>query len=131
MPLKELARFEYFQKVYSIKSVLPVKTYLGLRSELEETALLFLLQFVEEHYPSMLKSFHRNTPWCPNSRLICGNNALTQLQMTGLTTASTAATTSIIDLFDKCITPMGKRAIKERLLSPYSDPIEIQKYRKT
>ena len=127
MPLKELARFEYFQKVYSIKSVLPVKTYLGLRSELEETALLFLLQFVEEHYPSMLKSFHRNTPWCPNSRLICGNNALTQLQMTGLTTASTAATTSIIDLFDKCITPMGKRAIKERLLSPYSDPIEIQK----
>jgi len=123
--LKELARFEYFQKVYSIKSVLPVKTYLGLRSELEETALLFLLQFVEEHYPSMLKSFHRNTPWCPNSRLICGNNALTQLQMTGLTTAATA--TTIIDLFDKCITPMGKRAIKERLLSPYSDPIEIQK----
>ena len=126
--LKELARFEYFQKVYSIKSVLPVKTYLGLRSELEETALLFLLQFVEEHYPSMLKSFHRNTPWCPNSRLVCGNNALTQLQMTGLTAAAAAATaTTIIDLFDKCITPMGKRAIKERLLSPYSDPIEIQK----
>ena len=124
--LKELARLEYFQKVYSIKSVLPVKTYLGLRSELEETALLFLLQFVEEHYPSMLKSFHRNIPWCPDSRLICGNNALTQLQMTTTATIATTAATTIIDLFDKCITPMGKRAIKERLLTPYSDPIEIQ-----
>jgi DNA mismatch repair protein MutS len=118
---KDLVRSEYLQKIYSIKSVLPSKTYLGLRSESEELALLFLLQFVEEHYPSMLKSFHRNEPWIPQARLICGNHALTQLQMTGINQNET-----VIGLFDKCITPMGKRAIRDRLLSPYSEAEEIR-----
>lgn len=118
---KELVRAEYLQKIYSIKSVLPAKTYLGLRSENEEMSLLYLLQFVEEHYPSMLKSFHRNEPWIPQARLICGNHALTQLQMT-----SQNQNESVIGLFDKCITSMGKRALKERLLSPYSEASEIR-----
>jgi DNA mismatch repair protein MutS len=118
---KELVRTEYLQKIYNIKSILPPKPYLGLRSESEELALLFLLQFVEEHYPSMLKAFQRNEPWQPHTRLICGNHALTQLQMTGQN-----ANESVIGLFDKCITPMGKRAIRDRLLSPYSDAAEIR-----
>jgi DNA mismatch repair protein MutS len=118
---KDLVRSEYLQKIYSIKSVLPAKTYLGLRTEAEEMALLFLLQFVEEHYPSMLKSFHRNEPWIPQARLICGNHALTQLQMTGQNTNET-----VIGLFDKCITSMGKRAMRDRLLSPYSEAEEIR-----
>lgn len=118
---KDLVRSEYLQKIYSIKSVLPAKTYLGLRSESEEMALLFLLQFIEEHYPSMLKSFHRNEPWIPQARLICGNHALTQLQMTGQN-----ANETVIGLFDKCITPMGKRAMRDRLLSPYSEADEIR-----
>jgi DNA mismatch repair protein MutS len=118
---KELTRSEYLQKIYSIKSVLPPKTYLGLRTECEELALLFLLQFVEEHYPTMLKSFHRNEPWIPQARLICGNHALTQLQMTGQNLNET-----VIGLFDKSITPMGKRAMRDRLLSPYSEADEIR-----
>ena len=118
---KELVRAEYLQKIYSIKSVLPAKTYLGLRSEAEEMSLLFLLQFVEEHYPSMLKSFHRNEPWIPQARLICGNHARTHLQMTGQNPNET-----VIGLFDKSITPMGKRAMRDRLLSPYSDADEIR-----
>ncbi len=117
---KELVRSEYLQKIYSIKSVLPATTYLGLRTENEEIALLYLLQFIEEHYPSMLKSFHRNEPWIPQARLICGNHALTQLQMTGVNQNET-----VIGLFDKCITPMGRRSIRERLLSPYSSSNEI------
>jgi DNA mismatch repair protein MutS len=118
---KELPRSEYLQKTYSIKSLLPVKTFLGLRSDSEELALLFLLQFIEEHYPGMLKSFHRNEPWVPQARLICGNHALTQLQMTGMNSNET-----VVGLFDKSITPMGKRAMRERLVSPYSDANEIK-----
>jgi len=119
----ELARSEYLQKIYSIKSLFPPKTYLGLRSDQEELALLYLLQFIEEHYPSILKSFHRNEPWTPQSRLICGNHALTQLQMTGSNISET-----VVNLFNKCITPMGKRAIRDRLLTPYSDHNKISQY---
>ncbi len=118
---KELVRSEYLQKAYSIKSVLPPKTYLGIRSEYEELALLYLLQFAEEHYPSMLKSFHRNEPWIPHTKLICGNHALTQLQMTGHNVEET-----VIGLFNLAISPMGKRAMKDRLLSPYSEADEIR-----
>ena len=118
---KELVRSEYLQKIYSIKSLLPATTYLGLQREQDEMALVYLLQFVEEHVPRMLKSLHRNEPWIPHMRLICGNHALTQLQMTGITPQET-----VIGLFDKCITPMGKRAMKERLLSPYSHANDIQ-----
>lgn len=119
---KELVRTEYLQKIYSIKSILPPLTYLGIRSTYEEFALLYLLQFVEEHYPSMLHTFHRNEPWIPQMRLICGNHALTQLQMTSSTGNNNE---SVVGLFDKCITSMGKRAIRERLLRPYSDANEI------
>jgi DNA mismatch repair protein MutS len=125
---KELVRSEYLQRIYAIKSVLPAKTYLGLRSESEELSLMFLLQFVEEHYPSMLKSFHRNEPWIPQARLICGNHALTQLQMTGAAQkeSGSAQKESVIGLFDKCLTSMGRRAMRDRLLSPYSDADEIR-----
>jgi DNA mismatch repair protein MutS len=116
-----LVRTEYLQKIYCIKSLLPPRTYLGLRSDLEEFALVYLLQFMEEHYPSSVTSFRRNEPWIPQARLICGNHALTQLQMT-----SSNLQESVLGLFDKCITVMGKRAIKERLLSPYSSPEEIR-----
>jgi len=117
---KELVRTEYLQKTYAIKSLLPPLAYLGLRSLQEELALLFLLQFVEEHYPAMLQSFHRNEPWLPHMRLVCGNHALTQLQMTGPNPAE-----SVVGLFDKSITAMGKRAMRERLLRPYSNATEI------
>jgi DNA mismatch repair protein MutS len=118
---KEQVRTEYLQKIYSIRSLLPPKTYLGIQSEQEEFTLLFLLQFVEEHYPSIVKSFHRNEHWSPEANLICGNHALTQLQMTG-----THVQETVIGLFDKSMTPMGKRAMKERLLSPYSQASSIR-----
>ena len=112
---------EYLQQIYRVQSVLPVRTYLGLRTDQEEQALVRLLQFVEEHHPSMLRAFHRNEAWTPQTRLICGNHALTQLQMT-----SANPSESVLGLFDKCITPMGKRAIKERLLTPYSNAADIR-----
>jgi DNA mismatch repair protein MutS len=112
---------EYLQQIYRVQSILPVRTYLGLRTDQEEQALVRLLQFVEEHHPSMLRAFHRNEAWTPHTRLICGNHALTQLQMTAANSAE-----SILGLFDKCITPMGKRAIKERLLTPYSNASDIR-----
>ncbi len=118
---KDLVRTEYLQRTYSIRSLLPPRTYLGLRTEEEESALLYLLQFTEEHYPSMLRSFHRNESWTPEMRLICGNHALTQLQMTSNTLHE-----SVLGLFQASLTAMGKRSMKERLLSPYANAKEIQ-----
>lgn len=119
---KELANSEYLRKAYSIKSLLPPKEWLGLRSTYEETALLFLLQFMEEHMPSTSQQLARNEPWVPNLQLVCGNHALTQLQII----SSNSGELSVISLFTGAITPMGKRGITVRLLRPLTSSHIIQ-----
>lgn len=116
-----IIREEYLKKVYSIRSLLPSRTFLGLRTADEEDALLLLLQFVEEHYSSMLRSFHKNLPWTPEHRLVCGNHTLSQLNIIGPNIHQT-----ITGLYDKCLSPMGKRHIRDRLVNPFSDPSTIQ-----
>ena len=112
---------EYLRRCYSVKSMLPPREYLGIRSDIEQTALLFLLQFAEEHSPTAVHGFQRNHPWVPEQQLICGNHALTQLQMT-----NTDSSLSVLGLFlTDCITPLGKRDIRPRLLRPLTDSVAI------
>jgi DNA mismatch repair protein MutS len=118
---KPLVRTDYLQRIYTIRSLLPPRTYLGLRTEPEELALLFLLQYAEEHCPAMIRSFHKNIPWTPESRLLCGNHTLQQLQMTGPNPQET-----VVGLYSHAISPMGKRHVRERLVNPLSDPTEIR-----
>jgi len=110
-----MANAEYLRKAYSIQSLLPVRTYLSIQTDLEEIALMYLLQFTEEHMPSGIKGFQRNSPWIPEQNLLCGNKALVQLQMDQVT-----------HLFSSCITPMGKRDIKQRLMRPLTQASLIQ-----
>jgi DNA mismatch repair protein MutS len=115
---------EYLRKVYSIKSMLPAYEYLGLAATTATAtiatnhvyALLFLLQQVEEHMPSAACGFQRNNPWIPEQSLICGNHAVSQLQMDAVT-----------NLFSSCTTPMGKRGIHHRLLRPLTDASMIER----
>ena len=109
---------DYLRKVYSIQSMLPPREYLSLTSRHAELALLFLLQFAEEHLPTAVKRLQRNDPWIPDQNVICGGRALTQLQMSG--------PDSVVDLFSACITPMGKRDIRQRLLRPRRDAATIR-----
>lgn len=111
---KAIARENYFRKVYNIKSMLPSKEFLGLRTPQEEVGLLYLLQFTETHNPSALQRFHRNQPWVPQLQLICGNHAISQLQLD-----------IVANIFNQCLTPMGKRDINQRLLKPLSQMSQI------
>lgn len=112
----ELTRKETLQNAYNIRSLLPPKTFLGLRTEEEELSLLYLIQTAEQHMPSSKKAFHRNEPWSPQLSMICGNHALLQLQMAPSSPAT--LNESVLSLFSSCLTPMGKRAIRDRLLRP-------------
>jgi DNA mismatch repair protein MutS len=113
---KNIVRAEYLQRMYRIQSLHSPRIYLGLRTDDEEYALLMLLQFAEEHFPSMVRILRKNESWQPNQRLICGGHSLVQLQVIG-----SNPTESVLGLFDKAISPMGKRAMKDRIVRPYSD----------
>ena len=102
------ANAAYLSKSYSVQSMLPVREYLCIAEQRNaELALLFLLQFAEEHLPSAIKLLQRNTPWAPEQSVVCGGGALRQLQME-----------EVVNLFSECLTPMGKRDIRMRLLRP-------------
>jgi len=106
---------ESLRKAYSIQSMLPIKEYLSLRTDLEESALLHLIHFATEHMPTAVKAFQRNVPWIPEQNMLCGNHALQQLQMD-----------AVVALFHSCLTPMGKRDIRQRLLKPLTQAALIQ-----
>lgn len=112
---KASAREDFLRRTYSIKSMLLPRDFLGIRSTQEEIALLYLLQFTEIHSPMALQRFHRNQPWVPQMQLICGNHAINQLQLD-----------IVANIFNACLSPMGKRSIRQRLLKPASHSATIE-----
>lgn len=110
----ELVREEFLKKHFKPETLLPIREYLYISSYPKvERSLCCLLRFLEDHFASGLGTLQRHVPWTPSNKLECGNNALAQLNFVG-----ESANDSILGLFNKCITPMGKRAIRVRLLSP-------------
>jgi len=114
---KQLVREDFLKRHYAPQTMLPILNYLHLdTSPLTERSLIGLLRFIEDHLPSCLEHLQPFVPWTPNDRVHLGNNALTQLNMTSL-----RAEESVLGLFSKAITPMGKRAMRNRILTPISD----------
>ena len=114
---KPLVRQDFLKRHYAPKTMLPILNYLHLQdSPFTERALIGLLRFIEDHLPSCLEHLQPFVPWTPNGRVHLGNNALTQLNMTAQRVED-----SVLGLFTKTITPIGKRAIRNRILTPISD----------
>jgi DNA mismatch repair protein MutS len=116
-----LAREEFLGKHYQIQSLLPVREYLQIRQkELTERSLCCLFRFIEDHF-SLTSKLQQHMPWNPTTTLLCGNNALAQLNF-----VSDNSNESILGIFNKCTTLMGKRAIRRRLLSPLTKKADIE-----
>jgi DNA mismatch repair protein MutS len=118
-----LARENFLREVYNIQSLLPVREWLHVREDtIAELALCHLLLFVKEHLPSAFERLHQNQRWSPPAAMRLGNNALTQLQI-----IAPRLQDSVLGLFGSCITPMGKRGIRARLLQPTADADILQR----
>ncbi len=113
---KPLVREQLLREVYNIQSLLPTREWLGLADETAEAALTHLLLFVKEHLPSAFERLHKNYQWSPAAALRLGNNAATQLQI-----IAPRIQDSLLGLFQGCLTPMGKRGIRPRLMTPTAD----------
>ncbi len=118
---KPLVREQFLREVYNIQSLLPTLQWLGLGGEdatatAAVQALAHLLLFVKEHLPSAFERLHKNRQWAPAAALRLGNNAATQLQI-----IAPRIQDSLLGLFQGCLTPMGKRGIRPRLMTPTAD----------
>jgi DNA mismatch repair protein MutS len=114
---KGLVREEFLRRVYCPQTMMPLWNWLSvLEGAPEERALTSLLRFIEDHLPSSFQNLQQNIPWTPEQNMRLGNNALAQLQI-----ITPRSQDSILGMYTSCITPMGKRGIRERLLTPSAD----------
>lgn len=115
-------REEFLRKHFNIRSLLPVREYLYIsKLQLIERSLCCLLRFLEDHFASGFSALQEHTVWNPQSQLECGNNALAQLNFVAENSQD-----SVLGIFNKAITPMGKRAIRRRLLTPLTRRADIE-----
>jgi DNA mismatch repair protein MutS len=113
-----LVRKSYLEGIFSKKlCLLPILDQLSLRTKpLTERVLVCLLRFAEEHLPSAIERLHEHNCWTPETSVYMGNNSLAQLNY-----ISTGSEQSVLSLFHRCLSSLGKRAMRERLLTPSSN----------
>jgi len=119
----QLVREDFLRRAISVKSLLPLREALQIQgTPLVERGLCALLQRLEEMYPSGVKALHSPESWIPEKSLFLGNQALLQLNM-----IPSRGEASVLGLFEKALTPFGRRAIRNRLLYPLADAAELEK----
>lgn len=118
------AREEYLRKIFRIKSMLPVRASLGLlnSSEILEQTLILLLRFVEDHFPQQSERITRHELYTPTHHMRLSNNILEQLNMITFNTNK-----SILNILERTHSAIGKRELRERILRPITDALELEK----
>lgn len=93
-------------------------------------SLIYCINFLLEHNEKLTNCLNIPEIFADNSRLILGNNAIYQLNVIEIEKYNYVINNKIHSLYDvvnNATTGMGKRYIKQMLLSPYVNDIEINK----
>lgn len=120
---KGIIREDLLRRCFNPKTMLPLREVLGLAGRpTTERALAALLLYLEDHNPSAMEHLHPPVSWSPREAMFLGNHALTQLNM-----ITAREEDSVLGLFGRVLTPMGRRAIRRRLLFPTCDSEELER----
>lgn len=113
-PLDPVQREDILRRVFKPKTLLPLRDYLHIYEKpLTEASLTALVRFIEEHFPSFSETLHTHRVWSPEESVFLGNNVLTQINF-----LTPREEDSVLGLFLKTHTRMGKKAMRQRLLYP-------------
>lgn len=124
--LKPQYQDEYFGNVFKTKS--NCIEYLGLeRLDMARIAYLCMLQFCAEHNADLLSAIQKPEQWRPEDQLILDTSSIIQLNISeGFYNQRRATVANLI----QAQTPMGRRLLKHRLLSPVTSPeVLMARYR--
>ena len=119
---KQVVREDLLRRCFNPKTLLPLRTALGLNDRPHtERCLASLLLFVEDHFASAINLLRTPVAWVPEDSVYLGNHALTQLNM-----VTPREEDSVLSLFLKAYTPMGRRALRRRLLYPITQTAALE-----
>ena len=115
---------ELFKEVYQVQSLLSPIEHLDLeRSPMITESLAILVHFVIEHDIHIVQKLDRPNIIDNRRFMYLGNSALEQV---GVISKDKKEFT-LLKMMDKSATAIGKRLLKERLLNPIIDPVELER----
>lgn len=83
-------------------------------------SLTILLTYISDHYENLVKGLLEPVFYLNSKHMILGNDAVNQLNIIN-GTESSSKYKNLLDVINKAKTNMGKRYVKLRLVSPYTD----------
>jgi DNA mismatch repair ATPase MutS len=134
---KDHSKMNYQKKILEIvypdrENMVSIIDTLGLGNKhYARKSLVYLLSYVSDHFESLIKGIKEPVFHLRDSKLILGNDAINQLDIVdkklNADIPGTMKYHNLLDVVSKASTSMGKRFIKMTLISPYTDPIKLQK----
>lgn len=91
-------------------------------------SLLFLLNFIYQHNPNLLKEIRKPEYFNGDQHLILGNNAISQLNIvrSEISNNTCSKFKSLFDVVNNTKTPMGRRFLKTRLCNPITSKEKLE-----
>jgi DNA mismatch repair protein MutS len=110
----------FLEETFHHEAAMSVEEALGVeRYHFARRSLYHLLQFVKDHNPSYLQLLNDHRIWTPEDSVLLGNCALEQLGMLPLSAEKEHE--SLLAWLQKPQTAMGRRTLRERVLTPLAD----------
>lgn len=120
--LAPLAREELLRRCFKPKSILPLRATLGITDfPLTEYALCNALQFLLEHHSAAVSLLRLPSIWSPDDSVYLGNHALSQLNI-----ITAKEDNSVLALFLRTFTAMGRREMRRRILYPITSAADLE-----
>ena len=120
-------RMTFLQEIFQPKTALSLDAFLEIeRHPFVRRSLSHLLRFIKKHNESYLSSLPTHRIWASDEACVLGNLALQQLAM--LPATAEKPHESLLHWLQRATTAMGRRALRERCLTPLTD-IAILEFR--
>ena len=110
---------DYLDKIFNLKMMVSPIDYFNLSHKKELiNSYIYLLVYIEEHQPDILTNINNPKEYLSEEYLILNSNSIRQLNVVNNYSYYKGKNESLLEICNKCVTSMGTRLMKNRLLYP-------------
>ena len=117
---------QFINRIFKTNKMISSLDYLNLTHKNEMCfSYCYLLMYVEEHNEDLLNNIDYPKEQIESNNLILTSNSIKQLNIVDNYSYYKGKNESLLEICNKCLTPMGKRTLKDRLLYPLLNKNQI------
>jgi len=118
---------DILKQIFKIKSMLNVFQFLNIDTNNEKRmSFLYLLFYIKEHKNDILHNIEKPVEYHEKNYMTLTSNSIRQLNIVNNYSYFKGPNESLLAICNICMTSMGKRSLKDKLLYPLIDHIEIK-----